>query len=66
MGDFNYILLSKDKIGGNLTPIVRMLDFRDCVTNSRLMELSHTSQKYTWFNLQSNNIIFSEIDRMFL
>lgn len=64
MGDFNYILTFKEKLGGNPTPTARMADFRDCVTNAGLIELSHYGQNYTLPNLQSNNLIRSKIDRM--
>lgn len=43
MGDFNYLLHTKEKQDGNPTLIARLIDFRDCIEHVGLLELHNTS-----------------------
>lgn len=51
-GDFNCNLYSSEKIGGNLVPHDRFSDFRDCLMEAGLSDLSSSMLFFTWSNLQ--------------
>lgn len=48
LGDFNNILNSKDKKGGNKVPISQMMGFQNCIMSSNLEEIPIIGFKYTW------------------
>lgn len=51
MGDFNCNLYSFRKVGGNLIPPTRFLDFRNYLMEARLLDLSSSRLFFTWSNL---------------
>lgn len=63
MGDFNCNLYSSKKIRGNPVPHDRVSDFRDCLMDTRLIDLSSFGL-FTWSNLQKNSLIQSKLDRV--
>ncbi|KAF9618690.1 hypothetical protein IFM89_002385 [Coptis chinensis] len=51
-GDFNAYLSDSEKQGGNKPSAVAMNDFRECVSNSHLMEVPSKGFLHTWWNKQ--------------
>lgn len=51
IGDFNYIFLAKDKMGGEVFPIDNDIkEFRAFLRQSRMVDLDFQDPKYTWCN----------------
>lgn len=50
-GDFNYILCFEERDGGILHSPSKFSNFKDCVMDTDLLELSSTSFFFTWSNL---------------
>ncbi|XP_049414592.1 uncharacterized protein LOC125877300 [Solanum stenotomum] len=59
MGDFNFILAQEDRIVGSQVQDEEIRDFKECVTNSNLVELQIGGRNYTW----TNGHIYSRIDK---
>ncbi|PNT61155.1 hypothetical protein BRADI_5g10935v3, partial [Brachypodium distachyon] len=49
MGDFNEILYSHEKEGGNPRPVRMMNDFGDCLVDCELDDLGFSGDRFTWF-----------------
>lgn len=64
MGYFNNILFCKEKIGGALGSLSKMMAFKDCVFDYGLLDLQSYGLSYTWSNLQVDNPIFYRINRV--
>ncbi|XP_075088125.1 uncharacterized protein LOC142170186 [Nicotiana tabacum] len=67
-GDFNEVLKSMDKFGGNpVNPSCSNL-FWDCLNECKLLDLSYKGSKFTWTNKRytnKTNLILERIDRYF-
>ncbi|XP_028797471.1 uncharacterized protein LOC114752964 [Neltuma alba] len=48
LGDFNAYRAPRDKRGGAKPHITSMSDFNECITDSGLLELEDTGNKFTW------------------
>lgn len=48
VGDFNLVLSSEDRLGGNLVTWEEVIDFKTFLDTCGLMELAHGGQRYTW------------------
>jgi hypothetical protein len=48
LGDFNEILYSEEKEGGNPRPLRMMQEFRNCVSSCELHDMGCTGDKFTW------------------
>jgi hypothetical protein len=48
IGDFNEIMYSDEKEGGNPRPLRMMQEFRDCLSACELHDMGHTGDKFTW------------------
>lgn len=54
-GDFNEILWASKKLGGPQRNSTSMVDFRETITNLRLLDLGYTGYRYTWSNGRSGD-----------
>jgi hypothetical protein len=48
MGDFNEILYSDEKEGGNPRPDRMMQEFRNCLSDCELHDMGYSGDKFTW------------------
>ena len=66
LGDFNEILSSTDKCGGNLVNMKRAQIFKNCLDVCNLIDLGFQGPKYTWVNkLDIGHFIQECLDRAF-
>ncbi|XP_049406369.1 uncharacterized protein LOC125870045 [Solanum stenotomum] len=66
IGDFNSILKTDDRIGGNPVSWSEIVDFHECVTDCGLLEVPTQGNRYTWSDKHDGNRIFSKIDWIFI
>ncbi|XP_070038256.1 uncharacterized protein LOC142167387 [Nicotiana tabacum] len=66
VGDFNSVLSSEDRMGGNPVTWAELVDFKTCIYKSGLMELAHNGQIFTWNDKGEGQRIYSKIDWMFI
>jgi hypothetical protein len=59
IGDFNDILFSREKEGGNRRPHSFMKAFQDALTDCELEDIDFLGDKYTW----NRGIIRERLDR---
>lgn len=59
--DFNAILHTEDRMGGNKVTEFELREFRYCVDNCELQEMRSTRAYYSW----TNKTIWTRIDRAF-
>ncbi|XP_058784644.1 uncharacterized protein LOC131659472 [Vicia villosa] len=64
VGDFNNVMSSQDRIGGNTVTETEYEDLNIMVENTGLGEMDSKGEFYTWTNKQANNPIYSRIDRL--
>ena len=65
--EFNEILYSHEKIGGNQGNTSRMQDFGDFIDNLELLDLESFGLPYTWFNKRKYSAsIFEKLDRVLI
>ena len=66
LGDFNEMLSSTDKCGGNPIDMRRAQIFKDCLDVCNLIDLGFQGPKYTWINKQDIGYFIQErLDRAF-
>ncbi|XP_023928116.1 uncharacterized protein LOC112039472 [Quercus suber] len=66
LGDFNEVLSSEDKFGGNQVSLNRTLQFKECSDVCNMLDLGFTGSKYTWTNRRPIfDLILERIDRYF-
>ena len=66
LGDFNEILSSVDKCGGNPVNMRKAQIFKDCLDERSLIDLGFQGSKYTWINKQEiRHFIQERLDRAF-
>ncbi|KAG5528802.1 hypothetical protein RHGRI_029458 [Rhododendron griersonianum] len=66
MGDFNEVLSSTDKRGGNLPSHRRLGSFRDMLNDCGLVDLEFKGPKFTWRNNRAaGDLIMERIDMAF-
>ena len=66
LGDFNEVLCSEDKFGGNQVNLNRALQFKDCLDVCNMLDLGFVGPKYTWTNRRPiSDLILERIDRCF-
>jgi exonuclease III len=64
VGDFNDILSSEEKWGGNRPSASRMAEFHACINSCSLIDLGFSGPKYTWTNSQDvSSLIMQRLDR---
>ncbi|KAL8554157.1 hypothetical protein ACS0TY_002394 [Phlomoides rotata] len=64
MGDFNEILWSNEKKGGNTRNTSQMGEFRGVITILKLQDIGFQGNKYTWSNGRASpKNIQSRLDR---
>lgn len=63
IGDFNNVLTSADRIGGNLVQDCEFTDLEQMMLNAGLFEHETRGPHFTWSNNQLNGVIYSKIDR---
>ncbi|BFG29057.1 hypothetical protein CerSpe_153310 [Prunus speciosa] len=63
MGDFNEILDSSEKQGGNIRTERSMHDFRSFVADSQLLDLGFEGYPFTWRNRRQEGGIHERLDR---
>ena len=64
VGDFNNVLRTKDRIGGNRVTEAEYKDLQDMIIRVGLFEVESKGDYYTWFNKHSVDPIYSRINRM--
>ncbi|XP_058727038.1 uncharacterized protein LOC131598458 [Vicia villosa] len=64
MGDYNNVLTSQDRIGGNQVNIAEYKDLADMMHRTGLFEAPTRGRHFTWFNNHSDGAIYSIIDRL--
>ena len=66
LGDFNEVLSSEDKYGGNQINLNRAMEFKDCLDNCNFLDLGFAGPKFTWTNKRPlTNLILERLDRCF-
>lgn len=66
LGDFNAILRTTDRSGGDASWYGHMEDFGCCINDSELSQISYSGMKYTWHNGQlGNSAIMKKLDWIF-
>lgn len=64
MGDFNNVLEPGDRIGGREVTAHEIKNFKSCIEECDLQDITATGGSFTWSNRQSDGTrIFSKIDR---
>ena len=64
MGDFNEVLATKEKYGGNPICQRRVNAIKECMDDCRMMDLGFTGPIFTWTNKRElNNLIQCRLDR---
>lgn len=54
-GDFNCIMATDEKLGGNPPSLAAMSDFIDCSSDCGLIDAGYLGSKYTWHNNRSGS-----------
>lgn len=60
MGDFNSILNTEDRLVGSQVQMGEMKNFRECVNQCNLSEMSIVGRNFTW----TNGHIYGRIDKV--
>lgn len=63
VGDFNNMLTSADRIGGNQVHIIEFEDLNNMMNETKLFEHDTRGNHFTWTNKQVQGLIYSRIDR---
>ncbi|XP_075109235.1 uncharacterized protein LOC142181024 [Nicotiana tabacum] len=64
MGDFNFVLSQKDKVGGKVT-YAEIKEFKECMEQCGLQELKSSGCFYTWNNKhEEQDRVLSKIDKV--
>ena len=58
VGDFNDILRQDEKVGGNLRPMRKILNFQKFVADCELLDLGFNGYQFTWCNRREGGILF--------
>ena len=64
IGDFNNVLDSQDRIGGNNVVETKVRDLKTMMSNMGLFEADMKGNHYTWSNKHVVDVIYSRIDRV--
>lgn len=66
-GDFNNVLNSSEKVGGNNMNRNRTRHLWDCINKCGLIDLGFKGSKYTWSNHRRKNkgLIMERLDKVF-
>lgn len=64
-GDFNTYLAPEEKKGGKKGYSRSVLDFQACISAAGIQDAGFKGSRFTWFNGQLNNGIWTRIDRLF-
>jgi hypothetical protein len=63
-GDFNEVLTHDEQLGGNERSEARMMKFRDCLADCRLMDLGYKGYPFTWSNRRTGEAnVQARLDR---
>uniref|UniRef100_M1CX15 Endonuclease/exonuclease/phosphatase n=1 Tax=Solanum tuberosum TaxID=4113 RepID=M1CX15_SOLTU len=66
LGDFNSLLKTDDRIGGNPVVWAEIMEFNECVLECGLIEFPTHGSRYTWSDKHDGNKKFSKIDWIFI
>ncbi|KAK6779932.1 hypothetical protein RDI58_022116 [Solanum bulbocastanum] len=66
IGDFNSVLNSEDRLGGNPVTWAEVIDLQTCIDTCSLVDLAHNGPRYTWNDRNASQRIYLEIDWMFI
>lgn len=64
VGDYNNVATSNDRVGGKLIAEAKYVDYTDMLRAIGLCEMDSKGDFFTWTNKQSDNPIYSIIDRL--
>ena len=62
-GDFNEILLSREKLGGALRSETAMREFREVMDDCGFMDLGYVGKKYSWRGKRGDHMVLERLDR---
>ena len=62
MGDFNEILFSEEKRGGQVRPYCQMQAFKDVLDTCGFMDLCFTRPEFTWHGVRRGQVIWERLD----
>ncbi|XP_023878931.2 uncharacterized protein LOC111991384 [Quercus suber] len=66
-GDFNEVLMGKDKYMGKAVNISRALHFQECLDSCKMIDIGFLGTHYTWSNQRPlTHLIQERIDRVFV
>ena len=66
LGDFNEVLSSEEKFGGNQINLNKALEFKECLENCNFLDLGFAGPKFTWINKRPvTSLILERLDRCF-
>ncbi|XP_075080113.1 uncharacterized protein LOC142165463 [Nicotiana tabacum] len=66
MGDFNSMLHTEDRVGGNPITLAEIAEFHRCIEQCELIELPTSGSRYTWNDRHGDDRILSKIDWVFI
>lgn len=66
MGDFNAVMHSADRLGGDTAWYRHLDDFNNCIQQAELIQIPYTGLKFSWHNGQhENHTIQQKLDWIF-
>ncbi|KAL0001244.1 hypothetical protein SO802_015025 [Lithocarpus litseifolius] len=66
-GDFNEVLMGKDKSGGRPISLGKALLFQECLDTCKMIDIGFSSPRYTWSNHRPlAHLVQERIDRVFV
>jgi hypothetical protein len=63
-GDFNDILFSNEKFSSSPSSQRRIVAFRNCIDNCKLLDLGFNRPRFTWTNKRHNGLVLKRLDRV--
>lgn len=64
VGDFNDILSSNEKFSSSPSSQRRIVAFRNCIDNCKLLDLGFNGPRFTWTNKRHNGLVLKRLDRV--
>lgn len=64
VGDYNNVVTSLDRYGGNLVTKAEYKDLQAIIDNNGWYQMDNTREYYTWSNKQVTNPIYSRVDKI--
>ncbi|KAH0780953.1 hypothetical protein KY290_000551 [Solanum tuberosum] len=66
LGDFNDVLHSEDRLGGNPVTLAEVAEFQEWLDVCVLEEMASTGSTYTWNDKWKHNRVYSKLDWVFI